>query len=264
VSLVLLAGAAVVATLLLQQARGAELTVSASGVAGQSLRTASVTVDGELKCSGFPCDISGVRSGTHLIRVVTAEYGTVERVITLGRGQHHSADFFLERPSQTAAMSSARPPEAPPPEQPAKPPPEQAKEPARKEISQLADLKTVSEAMPDRPAKARVSRGTSQLNSIPVAQGTIKINSIPVSQVTLDGRVVGNTPLTLAVNAGSHEVVFDHAEYGRREVVVQVKPDHEAVASVLFRPREGVPTPARSSPPQSPELSPVGASSRSD
>jgi hypothetical protein len=264
VSLVLLAGAAVVATLLLQQARGAELTVSASGVAGQSLRTASVTVDGELKCSGLPCYISRVRSGDHLVRVATAEYGTVERIITLGRGQHHSADFFLERRGQTAAVPSARPPEPPRAEQSATPPAEQPKEPTPRGISQLADLKTVSEAIPDRPAKARVTPGNTKVSSIPVSQGTIKINSIPVSQVIVDGRVVGNTPLTLAVNAGSHEVVFDHSEYGRREVVVQVKPDHEAVASVLFRPREGVPTPARSSPPQSPELSPVGASSRSD
>ena len=67
------------------------------------------------------------------------------------------------------------------------------------------------------------------------ATGTIKANSIPVSDVLVDGRIHGRTPANISTAPGLHTVVFIHPDYGRREVVVQVKPNQDAVAAVRFR-----------------------------
>ncbi|MCL2823293.1 MAG: PEGA domain-containing protein [Polyangiaceae bacterium] len=53
--------------------------------------------------------------------------------------------------------------------------------------------------------------------------GTLRINSIPPSRVMLDGRPVGQTPLSLSVSPGSHSVVFIHPEMGRKSASATVK-----------------------------------------
>jgi serine/threonine-protein kinase len=71
----------------------------------------------------------------------------------------------------------------------------------------------------------------------PVAagDGTLNINSIPVSNVILDGRPLGTTPkVGLKVSAGTHTVVFVHAEHGRKVRSVKVPAGGAATAAVRF------------------------------
>lgn len=66
-------------------------------------------------------------------------------------------------------------------------------------------------------------------------QGTLNINSIPQSNVLLDGRPLGKTPRAgVATTAGSHTVVFIHAEHGRKQVTVNVAAGKTATAAVRF------------------------------
>ena len=52
------------------------------------------------------------------------------------------------------------------------------------------------------------------------------------------GRFAGQTPANIRVAPGTHTVSFVHAEYGRRDVVVDVKSRQDAVVAVKFHPGE--------------------------
>lgn len=80
---------------------------------------------------------------------------------------------------------------------------------------------------PDKPEKPE--------KATPAGNGTLNINSIPVSNVILDGRPLGTTPkVGLSVSAGSHTVVFVHAEHGRKVRSVNVPAGGAATAAVRF------------------------------
>lgn len=69
---------------------------------------------------------------------------------------------------------------------------------------------------PSLPAPARPRTNTSMPSAPAQGQGTLSFNSLPISSVVLDGRPIGNTPLTgVRVSAGSHTVLFVHPEGGR-------------------------------------------------
>ncbi len=65
--------------------------------------------------------------------------------------------------------------------------------------------------------------------------GTININSIPVSNVILDGRPLGTTPkVGISVPAGTHTVVFVHAEMGRKARSAKVPAGGSVTVAVRF------------------------------
>jgi serine/threonine-protein kinase len=125
-------------------------------------------------------------------------------------GADHSLDFVLERPRQDLEL--ARP------------------------IASAAFSAEPSAEAPPAEAQGRGAVAAARSGK-PRGQGTgiIKANSIPVSEVLVDGRMAGQTPANISAAPGLHTVVFIHPDYGRREVVVQVKPNQDAVAAVRFR-----------------------------
>ncbi|MDX2053763.1 MAG: PEGA domain-containing protein [Polyangiaceae bacterium] len=64
----------------------------------------------------------------------------------------------------------------------------------------------------------------------------LNLNSIPVSNVILDGRPLGATPkLGISVPAGTHTVVFVHAQLGRKVQTVTVEAGETKTAAVRFQ-----------------------------
>jgi hypothetical protein len=200
-----------VALLAFMLSRRALLTVSATGPGGQTLQGARVTVDGQVKCASSPCSVSGLGAGDHTVRVTTDEYGSVEQVVAMRWGLDHSVSFSLAAACREAYSGT------PGTQGSAEQPPEEHGRAAETETS----------AATAQPEKVR-----------PLHFGTIKANSIPVSKVLVDGRFVGQTPIRTKSVPGHHTVAFVHSEYGRKEVVVQVKPDEDALVSVQLQPGE--------------------------
>jgi hypothetical protein len=69
-----------------------------------------------------------------------------------------------------------------------------------------------------QPSAPPRTRSYASTPSAPAAggQGTLSFNSLPISSVVLDGRPIGNTPLTgVRVSAGPHTVLFVHPDGGR-------------------------------------------------
>jgi hypothetical protein len=204
-----LAVAAALALLALLLSRRGLLTVSATGPDGQNLPGARVTVDGEVHCGKSPCSVSGLGAGDHRVRVTSDEHGSEEQVVAMRWGLDHSVSFFLGR--------------ACPPASSATPATRASAERLPEEEGRAAE--TVASAAAAQPEKVR-----------PLRFGTIRANSIPVSKVLIDGRLVGETPIRTKSVPGVHTVSFVHSDYGRKEVVVQVKPDEDAVVSVRLEP----------------------------
>jgi hypothetical protein len=203
-----LLGIALAALVALALPRKALLVVTATGPRDQNLQHLEITVDGELKCDKSPCTVGELGAGEHTIRLSSDEVGVAERVLTMRSGADHSLAFVLEKRGRDIALAE-RPPSAATPAEPS--------------------AETPSE-LQDRGATP-VARGKSRGHGT----GTIKANSIPVSDVLVDGRIQGKTPANISAAPGLHTVVFIHPDYGRREVVVQVKPNQDAVAAVRFR-----------------------------
>ncbi len=66
-------------------------------------------------------------------------------------------------------------------------------------------------------------------------KGVLNINSIPVSKVILDGVPKGTTPVIgVKVAPGTHTVVFQHPEHGRKVRAVTVQAGKTATAAVRF------------------------------
>ena len=64
----------------------------------------------------------------------------------------------------------------------------------------------------------------------------LNLNSIPVSSVILDGRPLGPTPkIGISVSAGTHTVVFVHAQFGRKVQTVTVEAGETKTAAVRFQ-----------------------------
>lgn len=91
------------------------------------------------------------------------------------------------------------------------------------------------------PAAAPAPRFTGAPAATPPAaaaaagKGTLNINSIPVSKVILDGVPKGTTPVIgVKVAPGTHTVVFQHPEHGRKVRAVTVQAGKTATAAVRF------------------------------
>lgn len=83
------------------------------------------------------------------------------------------------------------------------------------------------------PARAAVSRASAPAPA--AGKGVLNINSIPVSKVILDGVPKGTTPVIgVKVAPGTHTVVFQHPEHGRKVRAVTVQAGKTATAAVRF------------------------------
>jgi hypothetical protein len=205
--LALLVGIAL-ASLLVLLPRKALLTISATGSGDRSLENLKVLVDGQLKCEKSPCAAGDLRAGEHTIRVSGDDFGTAERVVAMRSGADHTVDFVLDRSREVLAATAQVP-----------------------SATGSAEPTTEARSAENQAHGATARSGKAHWQ----VTGTIKANSIPLSDVLVDGRVVGKTPTNVSAAPGLHTVIFIHPDYGRREVLVQVKPNQDAVAAVRFR-----------------------------
>lgn len=100
------------------------------------------------------------------------------------------------------------------------------------------------EAEEEAPARAAPQTGgaprvaAAPTHAAPAAaagKGVLNINSIPVSKVILDGVPKGTTPVIgVKVAPGTHTVVFQHPEHGRKVRAVTVQAGKTATAAVRF------------------------------
>jgi hypothetical protein len=210
----LVAGALVAAVVILAWPRQGQLTITALAPGGRTVGQAEVTVDGRIRCEGAPCTVADLTSGEHTIRVSSAEYGPADRVVAMRTGFDHSVDVLLEHPKQGLV------PTAPP---------------ASANVAPQASTEEPDRLAVDRARPVAAGRTVQPAGP---STGTIKANSLPVSKVLVDGRSAGQTPANVQVAPGMHTVTFVHAEYGRRDVVVDVKSRQDAVVAVKFHPGE--------------------------
>jgi hypothetical protein len=84
-------------------------------------------------------------------------------------------------------------------------------------------------------APAAIKSPPAEKPSADAGKAKLNLNSIPVSNVILDGRPLGPTPKAgIAVSPGSHNVIFVHAEHGRKAKSVTVEAGKTATVSVRF------------------------------
>ena len=94
-----------------------------------------------------------------------------------------------------------------------------------------------SRTAPQAAAAPRVTSAVTHAAPAAAAggKGMLNINSIPVSKVILDGVPKGTTPVIgVKVAPGTHTVVFQHPEHGRKVRAVTVQAGKTATAAVRF------------------------------
>ncbi len=204
----LLAGAIVAGLLLWFWPRSGLLTITAFAPGVRTIGAVEIAVDGQLRCERAPCTVAGLGRGEHAIHISGAGYFPADRIVVMRPGLDHSVDVWLERPSPVLAPAPAAP------------------------ASALTAPSASDRLALERPP-ARASQPTTP------GTGTIKANSFPVSKVLVDGRSAGETPASIQVVPGPHTVSYVHADYGRRDGMVEVKARQDAVVAVKFHPGKG-------------------------
>jgi hypothetical protein len=90
-------------------------------------------------------------------------------------------------------------------------------------------------AAPQAAPAARFTGAPTHTPPAAAGKGVLNINSIPVSKVILDGVPKGTTPVIgVKVAPGTHTVVFQHPEHGRKVRAVTVQAGKTATAAVRF------------------------------
>jgi hypothetical protein len=56
------------------------------------------------------------------------------------------------------------------------------------------------------------------------APGSLYVNAIPWGKVSVDGRALGETPLTVKLSPGRHRVRVAHPSFGARETELEILP----------------------------------------
>jgi serine/threonine-protein kinase len=117
--------------------------------------------------------------------------------------------------TQTAA---ARPETqtAPPPEEAAAPPPGAGGGDAPVGVARVNVETSNTEAAREDVA-----------GSIPERSGTLHVNALPWGNVAVDGRAVGETPVTVALAPGRHRIRVTHPSFGARETAVTISSGRE-------------------------------------
>ncbi len=57
---------------------------------------------------------------------------------------------------------------------------------------------------------------------------SLYVNATPWARIAVDGKAVGETPLTLPLPPGRHRVRATHPSYGAREIVLEIRPGRRA------------------------------------
>lgn len=105
---------------------------------------------------------------------------------------------------------------------------------ARPEVDVLIELEREDDDAAILGADQRVEAPFSAPSATPIAPSSLTLESTPSCNVVLDGRPIGKTPQTLAVEPGSHSVVFVHPTLGRKSVMVRAKPGEPSSAFARF------------------------------
>ncbi len=87
---------------------------------------------------------------------------------------------------------------------------------------------------PDVPARitARLQQRKPPLPE--VQTGTLSLTIVPEGRIYVDGRLQGRKSVQLSVPAGTHQVTFEHPQYGKATVPVEVQPDRVTPLTYYF------------------------------
>jgi hypothetical protein len=98
------------------------------------------------------------------------------------------------------------------------------------------ELELVNDAVGYRAVmNVQVLPGRAVTVPVELPQSLLNVNATPSARVWVDGREIGNTPVSqLALPVGQHEVRFEHPEYGERRMTVLVRVGATAQAAVDF------------------------------
>jgi serine/threonine-protein kinase len=83
-------------------------------------------------------------------------------------------------------------------------------------------------ADPEVPVEAPAAAGAPRDGEPASARtGTLHVNALPWGNVAVDGRAVGETPVTVALPPGPHRIRITHPSYGARETGVTIAAGRE-------------------------------------
>jgi hypothetical protein len=214
------------------------LIVTATGPGSSEVAGVEVLVDGEKRCSGSPCKIAAIGTGTHLVSVRAEGFNpTAPLAVTVTARNESVLNVALatsDAPATAAAPAkTAMPSTSPEPTATAKP----AEVRSTPAAAALRAVPTVAAAtnVPARSAASatQAAAPASSAADDKAAFGTLRIASLPVASVLLDGRPIGRTPQVIRVSPGQHRVAIVAGE-DRRAQTVTVAPGATQVVSVRF------------------------------
>ncbi len=179
-----------------------------------------------------PLTHSGVRAGSHAVRVQFASGGIVERRVAMGGGE--TVSLVLDAPSATAAR----------PKGPAsgwvrvQTPFEVQVTEGGAVVGSSASERIMVTAGPHvfelrnaalgfrATVKVVVGAGRTEPLVVETPRTAVQVNAQPWAEVFVNGRLLGETPLAnLQLPIGVHQLVFRHPEFGERAQSVTVRLD---------------------------------------
>jgi hypothetical protein len=222
--------------------RDLEMTVAAPAAALGGLTVATdppgarVAIDGR-PAGTSPVSVEGLAAGTHTV-AVTGATGSAERIVTIPAGQTSSVVFALPQAAGPVAgwLAVSVPFDV------------QVME--RDEIigasggarimlaSGRHDIVLVNRALEYQESR-RIDVRPGQTTTLTVEAPTVtmNVNARPWAEVSIDGRELGQTPISNAtVTVGTHQFVFRHPQLGeRRQTVVITNRGTQRIAVDLTR-----------------------------
>jgi len=263
VGLLMLVVAAGVA-LLGSRGRG-RLLVTLNAPASAKAEVLRVLVDGEPRCGQVPCQVSGLPSGAHFVKVeLVGTMPAIEQTVTVHSGDESRLDLALPAAPAAGPQPSTQPepsvgssPSAQPdagttaasatgpsiPAQPAKVsrPPNEALPPPRKPLAETAAREQTGSGSDSDTAESKLddgnpyrSPGEEKPADSTQARAMIRLDSTPPTQVSVDGKTLGTTPAYAEVAPGPRFVVFVHPVHGSKAITVHARPGQTTVAHVEF------------------------------
>ena len=235
------------------------VTVTVAADDGAPIKDLSVVADDVVRCTSSPCKVSDLATGTHFIRVTANGYtATAARAVAVTDDNKPSLHFQLSRIAQPVAATVREPerePESAAPEAdtPATPPVDLDADEASASAgpSRAAPVSRPARASQRKPEKALTRAIAAQAEepkpratpavvdeapeAKPAALSQLNISSTPSTRVVLDGRPLGQTPISgVKVSPGAHTIVFIGPDGKRKVGSATVKPGATRSVSVKF------------------------------
>jgi len=83
-----------------------------------------------------------------------------------------------------------------------------------------------------------ISAGQTTTVAVSLPQAAVNLNAVPWADVTIDGKAMGQTPIAnLMLPIGTHQVVFQHPQFGEKQATVTVSLQEAARVAVDMRGR---------------------------